>query len=106
MRVIRIEDVQRISKIQSKGRKLTKTDLVWLQKTLGSDTAIASNLNVCPRTVLNWRKRHGIRSIYFKNELRNMQILKLHKKGWDFERIARKVDLSGSHVRTIIRKGG
>ena len=96
----------RMYKLQTGQIKPTKTDLLWFQKTCGSDTNIATRFGVCPRTILNWRKKLGIPSFYFKNEKRNMDILAKWKRGWNFERIAAKVGLSESHVRMIIRKGG
>lgn len=84
----------------------TKKKLVNLQKEFGSDAEIAYVLGVSKRTVLSWRKKHGVPSIYFKNEKRNVQILRKKKAGWSIDRIARKFELSSSQVYRILRRGG
>ncbi len=83
----------------------TKAMLVKLQKQHGSDTGIADAMGVSPRTVLSWRKQRGVPSIYFKNEVRNLEIKKKSADGWSVQRICRKFDLSTSQVYRILRRG-
>lgn len=83
----------------------TKAKLQQLQKQYGADSNIAEAMGVSSRTVLNWRRQRGVPSIYFKNEIRNIDIKKKNAKGWSVQRICRKFGLSASQVYRILRRG-
>jgi len=66
---------------KSKLSKIPKDRLIKLQEKFGSDPAIAEALGVCPGTVYNWRKKHGIPAIDMSIPVpTKAQLVKLQKE--------------------------
>lgn len=83
----------------------TKAQLIKLQQRYGSDASIAAAVGASFRSVLSWRKKRDVPSIYFKNERRNQEIKVKSKEGWSVQRICQKYGLSTSQVYRILRRG-
>jgi DNA invertase Pin-like site-specific DNA recombinase len=84
---------------------VNKTELIKLQKSLGTDDAIAKKLKVTRQRIQQLRKLYGIDSRYAKNPKRNKQMLSLFRTGNSATEIARKFSLSVSQVYRLIDKG-
>jgi transposase-like protein len=80
-----------------------KTDLVRLQKALGSDVAIARKFKVHHQTIFYYRKKYGIPSLLAGIPKRNAKIVSMYKAGKTGIAIARKVGLTASVTYRIIR---
>jgi DNA invertase Pin-like site-specific DNA recombinase len=81
---------------------VSKTELIKLQKTLGTDEAIGKKLKVCRQAIHYYRTKYGIKSNWAGNPERNRQIISLYKSGISGTQIAKKVGLSVSMTYRII----
>ena len=85
--------------------KLSKTELLKLQKTLKTDAAIGRKLGIPRQYIHKIRTGYGIASSYAGNAERNEKIIALYKEGMTGTAIAEKVGLGSPMVYTIINKG-
>jgi DNA-directed RNA polymerase specialized sigma subunit len=86
--------------------KLSKTQLVALQKKLGTDQAIGDKVGVTRQAIHQLRNKYGIDSLIAKNAERNKQIVSLYKGGKTGTDISKKFDLSVSQTYRIISLTG
>ncbi len=83
----------------------SKTELVGLQKKLGTDEAIAKKFKVTRQAVHQLRTKHGIPSLLVKNPERNDKIVSMYKAGKTGTEIAEKIGLSMGQVYRVIAQG-
>jgi DNA-directed RNA polymerase specialized sigma subunit len=86
--------------------KLTKPQLIALQKKLGTDQAIGDKVGVTRQAIHQLRNKYGIDSLIAKNAERNKKIVVLYKTGKTGTDIAKKFDLSVSQTYRIISLAG
>lgn len=84
--------------------RISKTELIAMQKKLLTDAAIGKKLKVTRQAVHQMRKKFGIPSRFAKNPERNAKILAQHKKGASGSEIAKKFGLSYITVYQILKK--
>ena len=84
----------------------TKTELIKLQKQLGTDEAIGEKFGITRQAVHQMRRKYGIESRYADNPERNAKIIAAYKKGTSGTTLARKYDLSISQAYRIIKMAG
>jgi DNA invertase Pin-like site-specific DNA recombinase len=82
--------------------RISKSELIKLQKTLKTDDAIGKKFNITRQAVHQMRKKYGIPSNLAKNEQRNAKIFSLYRKGATGMVIAKKFRLSVSQTYRII----
>jgi DNA invertase Pin-like site-specific DNA recombinase len=82
--------------------KLSKSQLVALQKKLTTDEAMGKKFGVTRQAIHQIRKKYGIASSFAKNPERNRKIVTLYKKGTSGTAIAKKFGLSVPHTYHII----
>jgi len=82
--------------------KLSKSQLVALQKKLTTDEAIGKKFRVTRQAIHQLRKKYGIASNYAKNPERNRKIIALYKKGTPGTALAKKFGLSVPQTYRII----
>jgi DNA invertase Pin-like site-specific DNA recombinase len=80
----------------------SKTELVKLQKSLGTDEAIAKKLKVTRQAIHQLRQKYGIESRYAKNPKRNQEMVSLFKAGKTGTEIAKKFGVSVSQTYRLI----
>jgi DNA invertase Pin-like site-specific DNA recombinase len=81
---------------------VSKSDLIRLQKTLGTDEAIAKKFKVTRQAIHQLRNKYGIASLIAKNPERNAKILSLYKAGKTGTEIANKFGLSVAQTYRVI----
>jgi hypothetical protein len=86
--------------------KLSKTQLVALQKKLGTDQAIGDKVGVTRQAIHQLRNKYGIDSLIAKNDERNKKIVSLYNGGKTGTDISKKFDLSVSQTYRIISLTG
>jgi hypothetical protein len=86
--------------------KLSKQQLVALQKKLGTDQAIGDKVGVTRQAIHQLRNKYGIDSLIAKNAERNTKIVSLYKGGKTGTDISKKFDLSVSQTYRIISLTG
>jgi DNA-binding NarL/FixJ family response regulator len=86
--------------------KISKTELLRLQKTLQTDAAIGKKFKVSRQAIHQLRQKYGIAPVTDKNDDRNLKILSMIKKGMTFIKVAEKMDLSVSQTYRIARDAG
>ena len=82
--------------------KITRQELIRLQKTLGTDEAIGKKFNVTRQAIHQMRKKFGVGSNYAGNPERNKNIAAAFKKGSSCVALAEKYALSISQTNRII----
>jgi DNA invertase Pin-like site-specific DNA recombinase len=82
--------------------KISKTELIKLQKSLKTDAAIGEKFGVTRQAIHQLRVKFGIPSNLVKNDERNAKIVELYKKGLTGTEIAKKLDLSISQTYRMI----
>jgi Mor family transcriptional regulator len=82
--------------------KLTKQQLITLQKKLGTDQAIGDKVGVTRQAIHQLRNKYGVASLIAKNAERNKKIVSQYKGGKTGTDIAKKYDLSVSQTYRII----
>ena len=87
-------------------KKITKQELIALQKKLGTDQAIGDKLGVTRQAVHQLRNKLGVESLIAANDERNEKILSLYKGGKTGTEIANKYELSISQTYRIIGLAG
>jgi DNA invertase Pin-like site-specific DNA recombinase len=83
---------------------VSKVDLVKLQKTLGTDVAIAKKFKVTRQTIHYYRVKYGIDSLIARKPDRNAKIIAMYKAGKTGIAIAPKFGLTASATYRIIKK--
>jgi hypothetical protein len=86
--------------------KISKQELIRLQKKLCTDAAIGEKFGITRQAIHQLRKKYGIDSRYAKNDERNNKVVALYKKGLSGTAIAEKVGLSVSRTYKIINGPG
>ncbi|MGA2506100.1 MAG: hypothetical protein ABSF80_01310 [Chitinispirillaceae bacterium] len=86
--------------------RLSKAELIKLQKKLTTDDAIGKKFGVTRQAIFQIRKQYGIASNYVKHPARNAKIVSFYKKGTSGTALAKKFDLSESHTYKIINGAG
>ena len=86
--------------------KVSKSQLVALQKKLTTDEAIGKKFRVTRQAIYETRKKYGIASSFAKNPVRNASIVSLYKKGKSGTSLAQKFGLSVSQTYRIINTTG
>ena len=82
--------------------KISKSELIRLQKTLKTDAAIGAKFGITRQAIHQLRKKFGIDSSRAENDARNAKILQMYKTGKSGIDIAKKLDLSISQAYRII----
>jgi Mor family transcriptional regulator len=82
--------------------RLTKQQLIVLQKKHGTDQAIGDKVGVTRQAIHQLRNKYGIDSLIAKNAERNKKIVGMYKGGKTGTDIAKKFDLSVSQTYRII----
>jgi DNA invertase Pin-like site-specific DNA recombinase len=82
--------------------KISKSQLIKLQKELGTDEAIGDKFGITRQAVHQLRKRLGVGSLREKNPQRNERILAMYEKGKTAQEIAERFDISLSQTFRII----
>jgi DNA invertase Pin-like site-specific DNA recombinase len=85
---------------------VSKTELIKLQKQLGTDEAIGKKFKVTRQAIHQLRKKYGIDSRLADNPERNAKVVALYKKGTSGTEIAKKFELSVSQTYRIINEAG
>jgi plasmid maintenance system antidote protein VapI len=86
--------------------KVSKRELIKLQKSLTTDEAIGKKFGVTRQRIHQLRKKYGIESSYADHPERNAKIVALYKKGTPGTALAKKIGLSVSHTYRIINIAG
>ncbi len=86
--------------------RLSKQQLIALQKKLGTDQAIGDKVGVTRQAIHQLRNKYGIDSLIAKNAERNKKILGMYKGGKTGTDIAKKFELSVSQTYRIISLAG
>ncbi len=89
--------------------RITKAQLVRLQKKLKTDAKIGEQFGITRQAVHQLRKKYGIESVIAKNAERNAKIVKAYEAGASGTALAKKFKLSISQTYRIInesKKGG
>jgi DNA invertase Pin-like site-specific DNA recombinase len=86
--------------------RISKSELIKLQKQLGTDEAIGKKFGITRQAVHQLRKKYGIESTYAGNPERNAKIIDLYKKGAAGTALAEKFDISISQAYRIINEAG
>ena len=81
---------------------VSKSELIKLQKTLGTDEAIAKKFKVTRQAIHQLRNKYGIDSLKAKNPERNAKIVAMYKAGKTGTEIANKFDLSVAQTYRVI----
>jgi Mor family transcriptional regulator len=84
----------------------TKSELIKLQKQLGTDQAIGEKFGITRQAVHQMRRKYGIDSRYADNPERNAKIIAAYKKGVTGTVLARKYELSISQTYRIVKSAG
>ena len=86
--------------------RISKSDLIKLQKKMKTDQAIGKKFGITRQAIHQLRKKYGIDSSYAGNPARNSKIIALYKKGTSGTSIAKKLGLSVSQAYRIINNVG
>jgi hypothetical protein len=83
--------------------KVSKNELIKLQKTLQTDEAIGKKFGVTRQAIHQLRRKYEIPAILGKNDDRNAKIVSMQKKGISVIGLAKKMELSVSQTYRILR---
>jgi DNA invertase Pin-like site-specific DNA recombinase len=86
--------------------KISKQDLIKLQKSLKTDAKIGAKFGITRQAVHQLRKKYAIDSRTASNPVRNKKILSLRKSGKNVDAIARQFELSLPQTYRIIKECG
>ena len=84
--------------------RITKAQLIKLQKKFKTDAAIGEQFGITRQAVHQLRKKHGIDSSLVNNPQRNAEIVELYQNGTSGTAIAKKFKLSISQTYRIINE--
>jgi len=82
--------------------RISKQELLKLQKILKTDKAIGAEFNITRQAVFQLRIKYGIPAVQGRNDKRDAKILDLHKLGKTCTAIAKKMNLSYGRIYCII----
>ncbi|MDO5577506.1 MAG: helix-turn-helix domain-containing protein, partial [Fibrobacter sp.] len=82
--------------------RISKTQLIKLQKKFKTDAAIGQEFGVTRQAIHQLRKKYGIGSSLVDNPQRNEELLKLYEGGMSGTDLAKKFKLSISQAYRII----
>lgn len=85
--------------------RITKTQLVSLQKKFKTDAKIGEQFGITRQAIHQLRKKFGIASVIAKNAERNEKIVKAYNAGASGTALAKKFKLSISQTYRIITEG-
>ena len=85
--------------------RITKAQLIKLQKSLKTDQKIGEKFGITRQAVHQMRNLYGIPSNIAKNKERNEKIVKAYKSGTSGTAIAKKFGLSISQTYRVINAG-
>jgi DNA invertase Pin-like site-specific DNA recombinase len=85
--------------------RISKVELIKLQKTLKTDERIAKKFRITRQAVQLMRKKYGIESRLADNPARNKKMRIMCKAGKTGTEIARKFGLSLSQTYRLIQRG-
>ena len=85
--------------------RITKTQLITLQKSLKTDQKIGAKFGITRQAVHQLRKKYGVESVIAKNAERNQKILEAYESGVSGTALAKKFKLSISQTYRIITEG-
>jgi len=84
--------------------RISKPQLIRLQKKLKTDAKIGEQFGVSRQAVHQLRKKYGIESVIAKNAERNEKIVKAYRAGTSGTAIAKKFRLSISQTYRVINE--
>ena len=84
--------------------KITKSQLVALQKKLKRDAAIGAKFGITRQAVHQLRKKYGVDSVIAKNAERNDKITAAYQAGTTGTALAKKFKLSISQTYRVINE--
>jgi hypothetical protein len=84
--------------------RISKSQLVTLQKKLKTDAAIGERFGITRQAVHQLRQKYRIESVIAKNGERNAKIARAHKGGMSGTALAKKYDLSISQTYRVIKE--
>ncbi len=85
--------------------RISKTELIKLQKKLKTDDAIGRKYGITRQAVHQLRKKYGIESVVAKNAERNRKMIAMYKGGKSGTKVAKQYGLSISQAYRIINSG-
>jgi Mor family transcriptional regulator len=86
--------------------RISKSELIKLQRTLVTDAAIGDKFKITRQAVHQMRNKYGIDSSIAGNPERDAKIVAAFKKGSSGTVLAKKFDLSVSQTYRILNNGG
>jgi DNA invertase Pin-like site-specific DNA recombinase len=86
--------------------KISKKELIALQKRLKTDAKIGAKYGITRQAVHQLRKKYGIDSRTANNPVRNKKIVSLRKSGKSTLAIAKQFDLSLPQTYRILKESG
>lgn len=84
--------------------RISKVELINLQKALKTDERIAKKFKITRQAVQLMRKKYGIDSRLAKNPQRDRKMRAMYRSGKTGTEIAKKFGLSMSHTYRVINK--
>jgi DNA invertase Pin-like site-specific DNA recombinase len=84
--------------------RISKVELIKLQKALKTDERIAKKFRITRQAVQQMRKTYGIASRLKMNPQRDRKIRAMYKSGKTGTEIARKFGMSLSHTYRVIKR--
>jgi hypothetical protein len=96
--------IHHIIKGASRMARISKQELVKLQKNLKTDAKIGAKFGITRQAVHQLRKKYAIESRTASNPLRNKKIVALHKTGKGVQTIAKQFQLSLPQTYRIIKE--
>lgn len=84
--------------------KISKSQLIKLQKKLKTDAKIGEEFGITRQAVHQLRKKYDILSVIAKNDERNQKIVSAYHKGVSGIELAKKLKLSVSQTYRIINE--
>lgn len=84
--------------------RISKQQLIKLQKKLKTDAAIGEQFGITRQAVHQLRKKYGIDSSIVDNPIRNAKIVKLYETGTSGTTLAKKFKLSVSQTYRVINE--
>ena len=85
--------------------RISKPQLINLQKTLKTDRKIGQKFGITRQAVHQLREKYGIPALLAKNAERNEKLVKAFKSGVSGTAVAKKFKLSISQTYRIFKKG-
>jgi DNA invertase Pin-like site-specific DNA recombinase len=86
--------------------RISKKELLKLQKTVGPDTSIAKLYSISRQAVHQMRKIYGIPALTIKNAERNEKIVEAYRNGALQLDIAKAFNISDGTVYRVIKAAG